>query len=475
VDALMKKVIVIDDDRAILNFIKLFLLQTGKFEVTVLQDSRKGYEYLDSGGYDILILDMDMPHVSGLDILEHLNSRKNDIVTIVITGVEDIDLAIRAMKLKILDYVLKPIDEERIQKILNLAIDKVDLKYPRRVPIKPVTLASLVNRDVFKDIKTRNEEITKIFHFVEKFAPTENSILIWGESGTGKELIAKAIHSISNRRDHKFVAVNAGSFANDLFASEFFGHEKGAFTGALSEKRGFIEEAAGGTLFLDEIGELSLPIQVKLLRVLQEEEFYKLGSTKNQKSNVRIIAATNKNLFDEINKGNFRKDLFFRLNINSIFIPPLRERKEDIELLAYSFLETYNKKYEKNVKTISPKVIELLLDYDFPGNVRELMNIINSSIIIESGEELDLSSLPHYFHEHMHTKKGSDPGKASEPDRVQEHRDGSTPLLSLDEIEREHIIRVLKYTNSNKSQAAKILGISRVSIIAKIKRYGIEK
>ncbi len=461
----MKKVIVIDDDRAILNFLKLFLMQAGGFDVTVLQDSREAYGRLDSGEYDILVLDMDMPYVSGLDILEHLNEKKIDIVTIVITGVEDIDLAIRAMKLKTFDYVLKPIDEERITRILNLATERCELAAGNRAIETPVSLSSLVNGAVFKDIKTRNERIIRIFHFVEKFAPTDNSILIWGESGTGKELIAKAIHAISRRRDNKFVAVNAGAFANELFVSEFFGHEKGAFTGASSEKRGFMDEAAGGTLFLDEIGELSLPIQVKLLRVLQEEEFYRLGSTKNVKSDVRIIAATNKNLFEEIGKGNFRKDLFFRLNINSIFIPPLRERREDIELLAYTFLDQYNRKYGRSVRKISAEAMAFLREYDFPGNVRELMNIINSSIIIESGDELTTSSLPHYCHEHVSAKSTDDPAAPPE--------DGST-TKSLEEIEREHISRVLKHTNSNKTRAAKILGISRVSIIAKIRKYGIK-
>jgi DNA-binding NtrC family response regulator len=462
----MKKILVIDDDKAILHYLKLFLLQTGRFDIHVLADSRQAYTFLENGNFDILLLDMDMPHVTGLDILEFLHKKNMDIVTIVLTGVEDIDLAIKAMKLKTFDYLLKPIDEENILHILNLAIDRSDLSKRDRTSLKPFSLESLSHKDIFEDIITCNREMMKIFHFVEKFAPTDNSILIWGESGTGKELVAKAIHQISGRREKRFVAVNAGAFANDLFVSEFFGHEKGAFSGAIKDKKGFIEEAFGGTLFLDEIGELSLPIQVKLLRVLQEEEFYRLGSTKNRKADVRIIAATNKNLFEEINRGNFRKDLFFRLNINSIYLPPLRERKEDIELLSHYFLEKYNKKYDRKVTTISPSVLALLQNYDFPGNVRELMNIINSSIIIESGSVLTKSSLPHYFHEHIHVDKPAVINGSGET--------GTSILKSLKEMEKEHIARVLRYTNMNKTKASQILGISRVSLISKIKQYGIK-
>ncbi|MBN1698655.1 MAG: sigma-54-dependent Fis family transcriptional regulator [Spirochaetales bacterium] len=461
----MKRILVIDDDQAILNYLNLFLLQTGKFDIHVLQDSRKAFSMLENDGFHILLLDMDMPHVTGLDILEFIRSRNLDIITIVLTGVEDIDLAIKAMKLKTFDYLLKPIDEEKIMHTLGLAIDRSELIGGGTSSLVPLSLESLSHREIFRDIITRNNEMMKIFHFVEKFAPTNNSILIWGESGTGKELIARAIHRISKRKDRKFVAVNAGAFANELFVSEFFGHEKGAFSGAVKDKKGFIEEAFGGTLFLDEIGELSLPIQVKLLRVLQEEEFYRLGSTTNRKADVRIIAATNKNLFDEINRGNFRKDLFFRLNINSIYLPPLRERKEDIELLSYHFLNLYNKKYDKHVTKISPPVLSLLQRHDFPGNVRELMNIINSSIIIESSQELSMSSLPHYFHEQSKTEINDftvpAPGSYD------------SPLQSLEELERDHIGRVLRYTNMNRTKAARILGISRVSLIAKIKKYGI--
>jgi len=250
--------------------------------------------------------------------------------------------------------------------------------------------------------------------------------------------------------------VNAGAFANEFFASEFFGHNKGAFTGATSDKKGFLEEAENGTLFLDEIGELALPIQVKLLRVLQEGEFFRLGSTRNLKTNVRIIAATNKNLFEETKKGNFRKDLFYRLNMNSVYLPPLKERDGDIPLLASHFLKKFASHNGKEVQKISDQVMYMLSQYDYPGNVRELMNIVNSAVIIETHTELRKQSLPQYFLESVDI--------AHEAVR-------DFPQKTLKDVEKDHILKVLHATGGNKTQAAKILGISRISLINKLKTY----
>jgi DNA-binding NtrC family response regulator len=454
----MKKILAIDDDQAVLNYLNIMLLQTGVYQVSTLVNSSKAFQELKNNDYDLLLLDMDMPDISGLEILKHIKEKNIDIETIVLTGVEDVELAVSAMKLGAFDYLTKPVDNDQLLRIIASVLE--NRKNRRETTTEtPFSIEHLKYKEAFKDIITQNEDMIKMFQMVEKIAQSDNSILIWGESGSGKELIAKAIHRISKRRDENFVAVNAGTFANELFSSEFFGHNKGAFTGAIASKKGFLEEADQGTLFLDEIGELALPIQVKLLRVLQEGEFFRLGSTKNQKVNVRIIAATNKDLLAEMKKGNFRKDLFYRLNMSSVYLFPLRERKGDIPLLCQHFLKKFNEQNQKNIQKISETALRLLNRYNYPGNVRELMNVINSAVIIETGSELNRKSLPHYF---------------LETSSLREDLDADFPLKTLNEIETEQIKKVLLHTKGNKSKAAKILGISRVNLIAKIKKYQLE-
>ncbi|MDH7516648.1 MAG: sigma-54 dependent transcriptional regulator [Bacteroidota bacterium] len=453
----MTRILVLDDDRAVLNYLNVFLLQTGEFDVTLLSDSTQAVRMLGESTFDILLLDMDMPEVTGLDILKAIDERGIDVSTIVLTGVEDIELAVSAMKLGAHDYLTKPVNTDTMLNAIRSALELRSSR--RRAAEEAPVLESLAFPDAFREIVTADEQMFRIFRTVEKLAPSENTILIWGESGTGKELIARVIHRLSKRSDRPFVAVNAGVFADELFASEFFGHEKGAFTGAHTDKRGFLEEADQGTLFLDEIGELALPIQVKLLRVLQEGEFFRIGSTKNRKVDVRIIAATNKNLFEETKKGNFRKDLFYRLNMNSIYLPPLKERKGDIPLLAEHFLRSFSQQAGKNIERISEPAMKALMQYEYPGNIRELMNIINSGVIIESSTELRKKSLPQYFLESVVPEENGAKG---------------VPQKTLREVEREHIARVLQYTGGNKTHAAKILGISRVGLISKVKQYGLE-
>ncbi|MGE5497048.1 MAG: sigma-54-dependent transcriptional regulator [Syntrophothermus sp.] len=452
----MAKILAIDDNQAVLNFLRILILQKNKYQIETLQDSSRAFDLLRNNSYDVLLLDMDMPEVTGLDILKYIRENNFDIKTIVLTGVEDIDLAISAMKLGTYDYMLKPVDEQQLFRNIDMALGQSKIMKRQNGRETPGVPEGLAFKEAFENIITNDEKMFRVFYYAEKFAQTDNSVLIWGESGSGKELIAQAIHKISSRCDKKFIAVNAGAFAQELFSSEFFGYEKGAFTGASKDKTGFLEEADGGTLFLDEIGELSLPIQVKLLRVLQDEEFYRLGSTRNIKVNVRIIAATNKNLFEEIKKGNFRKDLFFRLNINSINLPPLRERKGDVELLAHYYLKKFGAKYGRNINRITEAVLCCLKSYSFPGNVRELMNIINSAIIVEPSGELTKKSLPGYFLENETC------GMPEEENELP---------VSLEEAEKMHILKVMRYTKGNKTKASQILGISRVNLISKLKKY----
>lgn len=453
----MNKILVIDDDQAVLNYLNIFLLQADMFDITTLSNSTRAYHELKNNKYDLLLLDMDMPDVTGLDILKMLHENSIDVATIVLTGVEDIALAVSAMKLGALEYLTKPVDTERL---MNLIKSVLEDRNRQKVVEERYQPSDLKFRDAFKDIITQNEKMINVFSVVEKMAQTDSSILVWGESGTGKELIARAIHRISKRSKENFVAVNAGTFANELFTSEFFGYNQGAFTGATANKRGFLEEADKGTLFLDEIGELALPIQVKLLRVLQEGEFFRLGSTKNLKVDVRIVAATNKNLHEEIKKGNFRKDLFYRLNMNSVYLPPLRERKGDIPSLAYHFLAKFSELNGRKIDKIAEPAMKLLVSYDYPGNVRELMNIINSGVIIETTSELKKKSLPNYFLEN--TTHIVDDGLAD------------LRLKTLEDVEKDHIKKIIAFTGGNKTKAAQILGISRISLLSKVKKYKLE-
>ena len=455
----MNRILVIDDNQAVLNYLLVSLTQTQNFDVDVLSDSTKSFEKIDSGNYDLVLLDMDMPEVTGWDVLQWIRPNHPEIEVIILTGVEDVKLAVESMKIGAYDYLCKPVDSARLLITLERALERSRLRGEISDLRDQVKLEGIRHKEAFKDIITQNKSFLRTLQKVEQIAESENNVLIWGESGTGKEMVAKAIHKISRRHDKPIVAVNAGVFASELFASEFFGHEKGAFTGAVASKNGFFEEANGGTLFLDEIGELELPIQVKLLRVLQESEYFRVGSTERRRADVRIVASTNKDLSAEIEKGRFRRDLYYRLNISSIFLSPLRERKGDTELLAYHFFEKYNKINNKKIEFISKDVMNMLEMYDYPGNIRELENIIAGAVVLENGDTLSKRSLPPYL------LKAVAYHVAPLPASVRK---------SLAKVEAEHIQRVLEYTGGNRTQAAQILGISRVGLLNKLKDYGID-
>jgi DNA-binding NtrC family response regulator len=455
----MTRVLVIDDDVAVLNYFMILLVQTQLYEVQVLSDSTKAFDVIDSGRFDAILLDMDMPVVHGREVLAYVKEKHPGIEVIVITGIEDVQLAVESMKAGAYDYLCKPVDDSRLLIILERALERSQLRGEITKLRDQVNLDGLRHKDAFKSIITQNKSFLRVLQRVDQIAESENYVLIWGESGTGKELVARAIHQISKRKDKPFLAVNAGTFASELFSSEFFGHERGAFTGAIQSKAGFFEKADGGTLVLDEIGELELPIQSKLLRVLQEGEYFRVGSTEQRGSDVRIIACTNKDLADEIDKGRFRRDLYYRLNICSVFLPPLRDREGDVELLANCFLEKHNGTNNKSISLIEQDVIDLLDMYDFPGNIRELDNIIAEAVVVETGRTLTRRSLPRYVLNAVNTSRS-----ISVP---------ASERKTLNEVEAAHIQITLKLTEGNRTAAAEILGISRVSLISKIKRYGI--
>lgn len=455
----MNRILVIDDDKAVLNYLLVSLTQIRRFEVEVLSESANAFGMIDNENFDLILLDMDMPEVTGQEVLQYVRQNYPEIEVVILTGVEDIELAVESMKMGAYDYLCKPVDNKRLLLTLERALERAELRVEISRLRDQVRLEGLRHKEAFKGIITQNRNFLRVLQKVEQIAESDNNVLIWGESGTGKELVARAIHQISRRRDKPLVAVNAGVFAAELFASEFFGHEKGAFTGAVKTQPGFFEEANGGILFLDEIGELELPIQSKLLRVLQDGEYFRLGSTERHGADVRVIASTNKDLAAETEKGRFRKDLYYRLNICSIFLPPLSERKGDVELLAYYFLEKHSKLNSKKTDSISDEVLNILGIYDYPGNIRELENIIAGAVVLENSNTLTRRSLPPYL-----LKAVARPS-SSVPPGVRK---------TLAELEAEHIRRVLEYTGGNRTATAEVIGISRVGLLSKMKNYGIE-
>jgi DNA-binding NtrC family response regulator len=450
----MSRVLILDDDVAVLNCFQVLLTQTRRYEVEVLSDSTRAFETIAGGNFDLLLLDMDMPVVSGMEVLRKVRRDHPSLEVVVITGVGDVELAVESMKLGAHDYLCKPVEPRRLIACLDRALESLRMREELRRVREGGGRHGPGFREAFQDFITQDRGLMQTLSEVERIALSNNSVLIRGESGTGKELVARAIHRIGGRAGKPFIAVNASAFASALFDSQFFGHERGAFTGAESASPGLFEEADGGTLFLDEIGDIELPVQSKLLRVLQSGEYYRLGSTRKREADVRVICATNTDLDREIAAGRFRRDLYYRLSISSILLPPLRERKGDVELLAYHFLDAYCASNGKTIKSIAEEVLVILEGHDFPGNVRELENVIASAVVMETGDVLGVSSLP-------------------APLRAAASRSGPPPAgvrRTLADMEAEHIRAVMEYTSGNRSAAARILGISRMGLLSKLKR-----
>ncbi len=406
-------VLIVDDEKNYLIVLEALLEDEG-YQVFTADNAERGLEIALNQEIDVVVTDMKMPLMDGMVFLERLHRMKPDLPIIMMTAYGTIEKAVEAMKKGAFDYICKPFENEEFKIIIQKAIEHFRLLKQNKEMTQ-----ELIGRYSFHNIVGRSAVMQKVFYIIEKVAPSKSTVLITGESGTGKELIAKAIHYNSPRFDKPFVSVNCGALPETLLESELFGHEKGAFTGAIQQRKGRFELAHGGTLFLDEISEMPLHLQVKLLRVLQEMEFERVGGSQTIKVDVRVIAATNRELKTEVEAGRFRADLFYRLNVVNIHVPPLRERKEDIPLLINHFIEKYSKEMGISEKVrIDKEALKLLMEYHWPGNVRELENVIERALLLCSGGEIRLGDLPPEIRDNMGLKPSSVPliseGTASE-------------------------------------------------------------
>ncbi len=443
--------ILIADDEEDFRIIFSDIIQKMGYHVKTAQNGEEALAVVAHHPIDIALVDFKMPGMSGLELLKEIKARKPQIEVILITGMGTIDSAVAAMKSGAYDYITKPVNFQELENVLRRLIQTQSLIRENRFLKEAVR-----QKYKFQNLVGATPGMQKVFQLIEKVSKNRSTVLIEGDSGTGKELIARAIHFNGPWADKPFLPVDCSAIPANLVESELFGHEKGSFTGADYSKKGLFRLAEGGTVFLDEIGELPQDVQPKLLRALQEREVKPVGGSKYIPIDVRIIAATNQNLELAISEGRFREDLFYRLNVVQIVVPPLRERRDDIPLLIQHFIEKYRKKQEKSkIRRISPEALQVLMLYHWPGNVRELENIIERTFALEGNEAIQISDLPDYLIQQV-------------PKEVPSM---GTTLRSLQEIEKEAIDRTLRAVNGDKNRAAKVLKIDRTTLYRKMKRY----
>lgn len=446
------KILIVDDEQIALRNLEHVMKKEG-YEVVGTQKGPNALKLLEEQVFDIVLTDLKMEKVDGIQILKKCKSLYPDTEVIMITAYATIPSAVETMKRGAYDYIAKPFKLDEVRKVVKEALEKVRLKKEN------AQLREQLEKYQGKvKIITQDVNMQRTLDTARQIAPTDCNIVLTGESGTGKELFARYIHFNSNRAEGLFFAINCGAFTEELLSNELFGHEKGAFTGAATMKKGLIEIASGGTLFLDEITEMPPSMQVKLLRVIQEKDLLRVGGTEPVKVDVRFIAATNRDIQNAIKDGNFRQDLYFRINVVSLHIPPLSERRDDIPLLSYYFLKKYAVLMKKDITEISQDMMAILMNYDFPGNVRELENIIERGVALSNGNTIELAHLPEDLKELSI--------------RTFRKKEGKIP--SLEEQEESYIKWVLKEVGGNKTIAAQILGIDRVSLWRKLKKYGLE-
>ncbi len=441
------KIMIVDDEEIVRVSLRNWLREDG-YSVSCAESGQQALVMLEGETPDIMLVDIKMPRMSGLELLEKVKASKPEIQVVMMTAYASVESAVQAMRDGAYDYLVKPFEPEELRLLISRILERSALQ-KENVALKERIKDSLVADEIIGECAA----MQAVFQLVRDVADSDSTALITGESGTGKELIAKAIHANSRRRYMAFVPVSLGALPETLVESELFGHEKGAFTGAAYARRGRFELADGGTLFLDEVGDLSAKTQVDLLRVLQESRFCRIGGNREISVDVRIIAATNRNLRDLVSRGEFRDDLYYRLNVVSIELPPLRERGSDVELLAKRFLQEFTRKTNKPVKGFSEEALEIIRNYDWPGNVRELENAIERAFVVVKGETIRSNHLPF---------------------SIQSRKDDES-RTSLEAVERHHIRRILAEHEWNITQAAKALGIDRVTLYNKIKKYDIKK
>ncbi|TCT15569.1 DNA-binding NtrC family response regulator [Natranaerovirga pectinivora] len=441
-----RRILIVDDEKNMRWALKK-AFESETYELYEAENGEEAIQQFNKYTPDLVLLDIRMPKLNGLEVLKKLQEDNKNVAIIMITAYGDVESALEAMKLGALDYITKPFEIEelkgRIRKVFESEMNKSQ------------------DRITYEDHKIvgNSSKIINVLHMVQRVANTTATVLIQGESGTGKELIARSLHQISDRKEKPYITVNCGALPEALLESELFGHEKGAFTGAINKNIGRFERAEGGTLFLDEIGELSLPMQVKLLRALQEKEIERVGGKSTIKIDVRVVTATNRNLIEMIKKGTFREDLYYRLNVVSVELPPLRERKEDIPELINFFIQKYAVKFNRDVYKMSDIAIELLKRYAWPGNIRELENIIERAVILSLGETITPEVLPREII-----------GFQQENKRFELPEEG----IDLEEVEKNLILQAVEKAKGNQTEAAKLLGITRQTLIYRMNKYELK-
>jgi two-component system response regulator PilR (NtrC family) len=457
------KILVVDDDLSIRKMLTIVLKETG-YTVMDADSSESALKLLKSDTFDLVISDIKMPGISGIELLKKIKAINPDVPVIMITAFASANDAVEAMKLGAEDYITKPFNLDELKLIIEKSL------YRKNIEIENIELkARLTDKEKFENIVGQNHRMQRIFDLIDTISQTDSTVLISGESGTGKELIARAIHNKSLRSSREFISINCGALPENLLESELFGHIKGAFTDAYKDKKGLFEQAHNGTIFLDEVGEMTPKMQVKLLRAIQERCIRQVGGNKEISIDVRIIAATNRDLAESMKTGEFRSDLFYRLNVISINVPPLRERKDDIPLLLNYFLGYYNKRFKRDIEGFEKDILDLFIKYSWPGNIRELENFVERAVALEKNKFIGLNSLPAELIYNISEKNAI-------------HEDIDTLLLGdnfdfsqyIDDVSRQILLKALELNNSNIKKTAEMLNMNYRALRYSLEKYGLK-